>query len=72
MSFSPNQKIEEIDELLTAYLDGELSASEASILEGRLVNEIALRTRMAELRKTYDLSMKSRPHHITNDSPAAR
>lgn len=65
MSFSPNQKIEEIDELLTAYLDGELSASEASILEGRLVNEIALRTRMAELRKTYDLldAIQTTPHN---------
>ncbi|MCU0711108.1 MAG: hypothetical protein MUC43_03550 [Pirellula sp.] len=65
MSFSPNQKIEEIDELLTAYLDGELSPAESSVLEGRLVNEVALRTRLAELRKTYDLldEIQETPHN---------
>ena len=65
MSFSPNQKIEEFDELLTAYLDGELSPAESSVLEGRLVNEAALRTRLAELRKTYDLldEIQDTPHN---------
>lgn len=65
MSFSPNQKIDEIDELLTAYLDGELSPAESSALEGRLVHEVALRTRLAELRKTYDLldEIQDTPHN---------
>lgn len=65
MSFSPNQRIEEVDELLTAYLDGELSPAESAMLEDRLVNEVSLRTRLGELRKTYDLldEIQDTPHN---------
>ena len=44
-----------IDEELTAYLDGELSAEDSAALEGRLVGQESLRKRLAELRKAYDL-----------------
>ena len=44
-----------IDEELTAYLDGELSAEDSAALEGRLVGQESLRMRLAELRKAYDL-----------------
>jgi hypothetical protein len=46
---------QETDELLTAYLDGELSPQDSTMLEHRLVEEEGLRLRLAELRKTYDL-----------------
>lgn len=46
---------EKLDEELTAYLDGELSANAAADLEARLVNDESLRQRLAELRKAYDL-----------------
>ena len=44
-----------IDEELTAYLDGELSAEDSAALEGRLVGQESLRMRLAELRRAYDL-----------------
>jgi len=44
-----------IDEELTAYLDGELSAEGSAALEGRLVGQESLRMRLAELRRAYDL-----------------
>lgn len=42
---------EEIDEQLTAYLDGELSPEESFALESRLVDDERLRLRLAELRR---------------------
>lgn len=47
--------LESVDEQLTAYLDGELSAEEANRIENRLVDDEGLRVRLAELRKAYDL-----------------
>lgn len=44
-----------MDEALTAYLDGELPAAEASLLEQRLVDEPAMRKRLATLRQAYDM-----------------
>lgn len=44
-----------IDEELTAYLDGELSATEAASLEQRLVDEPTLRQRLATLRKAFEM-----------------
>ncbi len=42
-------------ELLTAYLDNELNASERAALERRLVDDEALRLELRELRRTWDL-----------------
>ena len=47
--------IETEDEQLTAYLDGELSPTDAATLEKSLVGDERLRLRLAELRKAYDL-----------------
>ncbi|MFN7733577.1 MAG: anti-sigma factor family protein [Pirellula sp.] len=44
-----------MDEALTAYLDGELPAAEATLLEQRLVDEPAMRKRLATLRQAYDM-----------------
>lgn len=53
-----------IDEELTAYLDGELPAQESSALELRLVGDEVLRTRLAELRRAYELldELPETPH----------
>lgn len=53
-----------IDEELTAYLDGELTSTESTALELRLVSDESLRTRLAELRKAYDLldELPETPH----------
>lgn len=48
-------ELESRDELLTAYLDGELSSDESSRVEAQLVVDEPMRLRLAELRKTYDL-----------------
>ncbi|MBU6174842.1 MAG: hypothetical protein KGQ60_13615 [Planctomycetes bacterium] len=53
--FAESPEKENVDEQLTAYLDGELSASDATALEKRLVDEESLRLRLAELRKAYEL-----------------
>ncbi|MEI7461377.1 MAG: hypothetical protein WCK15_18365 [Pirellula sp.] len=57
--------LESGDEQLTAYLDGELSAEEASRIENRLVDDEGLRVRLAELRKAYDLldELPETPHN---------
>lgn len=57
--------LESIEEQLTAYLDGELSAEEASRIENRLVDDEGLRVRLAELRKAYDLldELPETPHN---------
>ncbi len=57
--------LESVDEQLTAYLDGELSADEASRIENRLVDDEGLRVRLAELRKAYDLldELPETPHN---------
>lgn len=56
-----------IDEQLTAYLDGELSSEESAALEGRLVGDQYLRTRLADLRKAYDLldELPEAPHSMS-------
>ena len=56
---------EQIDEQLTAYLDGELSPAEATVLEASLVDDEELRVRLAELRQAYDLldEVPETPHH---------
>jgi hypothetical protein len=61
---NPNES-ELIDEELTAYLDGELSASNAADLERRLVDDLPLRNRLASLRKAYDLldDLPETPHN---------
>jgi hypothetical protein len=46
---------EQIDEQLTAYLDGELTPAESASLERNLVDDQSLRKRLAELRQAYDL-----------------
>jgi len=53
-----------IDEELTAYLDGELTPLDSAALEQRLVDDEFLRTRLAELRKAYDLldELPETPH----------
>jgi len=53
-----------IDEELTAYLDGELSAEDSAALERRLVGDEYLRTRLATLRRSYDLldELPEAPH----------
>lgn len=60
----PNES-ELIDEELTAYLDGELPASNAADLERRLVDDLPLRNRLASLRKAYDLldDLPETPHN---------
>lgn len=53
-----------LDELLTSYLDGELPPDDQKILELRLVKELGLRQRLAELRQAYDLldDLPETPH----------
>lgn len=46
---------DQIDEELTAYLDGELSPELSANLERKLVQDEDLRKRLADLRKAYDL-----------------
>jgi hypothetical protein len=55
---------EPLDEQLTAYLDGELSASECGLLETRLVEDETLRKRLAELRQAYEFldELPDTPH----------
>jgi hypothetical protein len=64
-----DREIDAIDEELTAYLDGELTSSESAALERRLVQDEYLRTRLADLRKAYDLldELPETPHsnHFT-------
>ncbi len=57
--------IETVDEQLTAYLDGELSPTDAAALEKSLVDDERLRLRLAELRKAYDLldEIPETPHN---------
>ena len=57
--------MEQIDEQLTAYLDGELSPAEAGALERNLVDDERLRIRLAELRQSYDLldEVPETPHN---------
>jgi len=57
--------VEAVDEQLTAYLDGELSAEEASSIENRLVTDETLRLRLVVLRKAYDLldELPETPHN---------
>ena len=59
-----DREIDAIDEELTAYLDGELTSSESAALERRLVQDEYLRTRLADLRKAYDLldELPETPH----------
>lgn len=59
-----SQFADEIDEQLTSYLDGELSSSESSRLEQKLVHDESLRLRLAELRRAYDLldDLPETPH----------
>ena len=60
-----DRETDAIDEELTAYLDGELPPSESNSLERRLVEDEFLRTRLAELRKAYDLldELPDTPHN---------
>ena len=48
-------EMNDLDEQLTAYLDGELSSDESKDLEQRLIDDETLRMRLAELRKSYEL-----------------
>lgn len=48
-------EMNDLDEQLTAYLDGELSREDSKELESRLINDESLRMRLAELRKSYEL-----------------
>jgi hypothetical protein len=48
-------EMNDLDEQLTAYLDGELSSEESHDLEQRLIDDESLRMRLAELRKSYEL-----------------
>jgi len=59
-----DRETDAIDEELTAYLDGELPPTESNALERRLVEDEFLRTRLAELRKAYDLldELPETPH----------
>lgn len=47
--------LDPVDEMLVAYLDGELPASERSKLEQRLVEQPSLRTRLQELQDGWEL-----------------
>jgi hypothetical protein len=54
------------DELLVAYLDGELERAERQQLEQRLLDEAPLRTRMQQLQRGWDLLSEMDaplPHH---------
>lgn len=57
----------DFDELLSAYLDGELSARERSRIERRLAEDPAARRSLEELRRTVDL-VRALPRH---GAPAA-
>ncbi len=50
----PNAPHED-DELLTSYLDGELSESERRALQNRLMDDADLRDRLSDLQKAWDL-----------------
>lgn len=48
-------EMNDLDEQLTAYLDGELSSDESKELEQKLTHDESLRMRLAELRKSFEL-----------------
>ncbi|MDZ4851921.1 MAG: hypothetical protein SGI77_21740 [Pirellulaceae bacterium] len=51
----PTDSIDADDELLTCYLDQELSTEERAQLEVRLIDDEALRQRLAQMRRTWEL-----------------
>jgi hypothetical protein len=55
MKTAANERLEIEDELLTSYLDQELSTEERTTLEKRLVDDEPLRNRLAEMRRAWDL-----------------
>ncbi|MCC9655618.1 anti-sigma factor [Rhodopirellula halodulae] len=54
-SSSPDDAIDPDDELLVAYLDGEVSGRERELLEDRLVAEEPLRLRLQALQRGWDM-----------------
>ncbi len=62
---STDPSIDPVDEELTSYLDGELSAAEAANLERKLVDDERMRKRLAHLRKTFELldDLPDTPHN---------
>jgi len=55
VGFQDDSPIDELDEQLVAYLDGELSPEELRALEKRLGAEPALRTRLRELQNGWEM-----------------
>lgn len=55
MSENPTRPNEILDEELVAYLDSELPPEQSRRLERRLAEEPALRTRLHELQKTWEM-----------------
>ena len=52
---SENRQVSQLDQLLVAYLDGELDERSAAELESRLATDEALRSRLHEYQKTWDM-----------------
>lgn len=55
VGFSDDIPVDEVDEQLVAYLDGELPPAELHALEKRLGTDAALRVRLRELQNGWDL-----------------
>ncbi|MFM7563593.1 MAG: anti-sigma factor family protein [Planctomycetota bacterium] len=54
-SFHPDDRREETDDELVAYLDGELTAEQSQKIELRLASDPGYRERLRELERTWDL-----------------
>jgi len=55
METDPRPQAEKDSELLTAYLDGELSESETIAVEKRLATDSEFRSQMQELQNAWDM-----------------
>ncbi|MFO0455321.1 MAG: anti-sigma factor family protein, partial [Planctomycetota bacterium] len=53
--FHPDDRREETDDELVAYLDGELTAEQSQKIELRLASDPGYRERLRELERTWDL-----------------
>ena len=67
MSEPVSESAQRDDDSLVAYLDGELDDAETARIEQRLASEPALRTRLQDLQRTWDL-LDSLPIVKTDDA----
>lgn len=65
--YDDERPVDDTDQLLVAYLDGELDDNERRDLESRLVNEQGLRRRLSHLQSGWELLDYLPPTSVTDD-----